>query len=395
MNKFHIIDTPFTDAPVIESWNESHLYKLIDYTENFSMSDLKFIPGFPPFMRVHGQWYAINNTPITGRDVDFLVMLTSNSDGIVAQVRNGAYADFSYEYLRLDSSRRRFRCNATGCVTPGGSTSITFVMRNNAERIPSLEEVGLIDVVNGKERPSHIVANMFHPQGIVLWTGPTGSGKTSSLASSLGFLLITHPELSVETYEDPIEYDLRTAGGFGPIAQMSISDHLQGDFTRIPHNAARRSSDIVVVGEARDQASFRGLVQLADMGMLTISTLHSSSVANTFSRILNTFPSDERPQIQTSLINGIQFVVQQRLLRTVEGKRVAIREYLVFTEEIRYKMSNMNIAEIVAYLHIQTKEKGRLLVDDALEKYKLGIIPRSEYEYIKNENDEKEKMMKT
>lgn len=383
-------DKPFTEGPgAHQRWNIDHFRNLIEYGMAFKMSDIKLVPEYPPYIRVYGRWYQVNNIPVIPADIDFLVGAISGSEGLSARVRGGDYADFAYEVKATRFSRRRFRCNATGCLMSGGQSGISLVLRSIPEIVPTIQEASLVDD-NGN--PDYILTHMFPAQGIVLFTGPTGSGKTTTLAAGIGFLLVAHPEFSVETYEDPIEFDYRTAGGSGPIIQMSVAEHLGGDFQKIAPNAARRSSDIVIVGETRDRASFQGLVQLADMGMLTISTLHTRSVAETPSRILNTFTADEQPEIKASLMHGLRFVVQQRLLPTVDKKRVAVREYLAFTEQMRYELSKQTTGEMIPYLREQTRINGRLLIDDVREKYRRGIIDASTLRRMEAENSATEKI---
>lgn len=378
-------DAPFTGQPVgHDRWTEAHFKSLIEYAWGFKMSDIKLIPDFPPFIRVYGKWHAVNDTPITAGDIDLIIGAISGSDSLPARVRGGDFADFAYEVRAGRAARRRFRCNASGMVMPGGLTGVSLVLRTIPESIPTLADASLVE----GNRISPILKNMFPAQGIVLFTGPTGSGKTTTLAAGIGYLLRVHPELSVETYEDPVEFDYRTARGTGPLIQMSVTDHLRGDFQKIAPNAARRSSDVVIVGETRDKASFRGLIQLADMGMLTISTLHTRSVAETPSRILNTFSADEQPEIKASLIHGLRFIVQQRLLPTVDGRRVAVREFLALSERIRYELSRQRTEEMIPFLRQMTAKHGQLLINDVYAKYKAGIIDAPTFKRMEAENEE-------
>lgn len=386
------ITNPFKGGPVnSQRWNEAHLEKLIEYGTSFKMSDIKFIPDYPPFIRVYGRWYPVAQETMRDHDIEALVAITSNSTTLSPIIKSGNFQDFAYETnFQNDGivTRRRFRCNATACSLPGGQTGISLVMRRIADKVPTIDEADLVDE-NGN--PNYILQKMLPYQGLVLFTGPTGSGKTTTLAAGIGYLLLTRPETSIETYEDPIEFDYRTAGGTGPLAQMSVSHHLGGNFEKIAPNAARRSSEVVIIGEVRDKASFRGLIQLGDMGMLTISTLHSKSVAETPSRILNTFTADEQPEIKASLIHSLEFIVQQRLLPTVDGKRVAVREYLNFNEKIRYELSNLSPEQMIPYLRQETIKNGQLLLNDVYRKYTAGIISRETFKKMEAENNDMDK----
>lgn len=382
---------PFTEGPSVrEHWSKKHFENLIEYAAGFKMSDIKLVPNAPPYIKVYGRWYPVNDHPVAPdelnpefniivrpSDIDIIVGEITGSEGISSQIRGGADADFSYEFNAGRYTKRRFRCNATACMMEGDQTGITLVLRTIPDTVPGIETVGLVE--EDGVTPNYILKHMFPDQGLVLFTGPTGSGKTTTLAAGIGFLLVAFPHLSVETYEDPIEFDYKSAGGRGPLVQIDVSKHLGGDFTRIAANAARRSSDIVIVGETRDRASFRGLIQLADMGMLTISTLHTRSVAETPARILNTFSADEQPEIKTSLIHSLRLIVQQRLVPTVDGRRCAVREWLAFSDKMRYELSQQQVHEMIPYLRRCTEKYGQLLMDDVLHKYEAGIIDKSVY----------------
>ena len=373
-----------------EQWTEERLRAMIEFGIAKHMSDIKIIPGVPPYIRVYGRWHAITRHAMRESDIERIIGWISGNEGLPSRIKGGSFADFAYD-LRSDTSRgtrRRFRCNATACISEAAQTGISLVMRRIPDQIPTLAEVDLLEKnkSTGEEEIGYIINNMFPQQGIVLFTGPTGSGKTTTLAAGIGYLLITKPELSVETYEDPIEFDYTMAGGKGPLIQISMAEHLQGNFENIAPNAARRSSDVVIVGESRDRKSFKGLIQLADMGMLTISTLHTRSVAETPFRILNTFDAGERSEIKASLIHGLRFVVQQRLLPTKDGKRVAIREWLAFDEKLRYELSSMDIESMVHRIRKEVESKGQLLIEDALVKYKAGIIDRKTFKVLEDEN---------
>lgn len=379
-------DRPFTNGPKAdERWTKAMFDALIYYAREFKASDIKLVPGCPPYIRVYGRWYWVNKIPLSDSEIDRITGFIAGSEYISSRVKGGDYADFAYEVKAGRDERLRFRCNSSGSVLQGDLSGTSLVLRSIPNSVPRLEDVDLMKNVDGELVASPILKNMFPPQGIVLFTGPTGSGKTTTLAAGIGYLLRAHPYLSVETYEDPVEFDYRTAGGKGPLVQMSVTKHLRGDFSRIAPNAARRSSDIVIVGEVRDRASFKGLLNLSDMGMLTISTLHTRSVAETPSRILNAFPADEQPETRASLFNGLRLIVQQRLIRTVDGKRVAVREYLAFPDKLRYELSYLKPEEITPFLRRCVLASKHSLMDDVHAKFKEGLISRVTYRQMEAE----------
>jgi defect-in-organelle-trafficking protein DotB len=377
-----------------EPWTETQFCDLLEYGVSRKMSDIKLIGMSAPFIRVHGRWEPACETFMSHADIERIAVWTSANEGLPSQVKGGHFSDYAYDLRVARNLRRRFRCNATAHVASGGNTGISLVMRKIPDAIPALADVGLEE--DGK--PGFIVRNCFPPQGIVLWTGPTGSGKTTSLAACIRFLLAARPHLSLETYEDPVEFDYSLARGEGPLVQVSMREHLGGDFSRIAPNAARRSSDVVVIGESRDRDSFRGLVQLADMGLLTFSTLHTRSVAETPSRILNTFPEGERPEIRASLVHGLRLVVQQRLLPRVGGGRIAVHEWLLLEESFRYRLSTMGLPEMIPAIRAEIERRaaadggGQLLIHDVRRKLAQGLIGEATARVMETENSDLSKM---
>lgn len=376
----------FQDTPDYgDAWRENHFRALVLYSVTMGASDIKVIPECPPYIRVHGKWDKVTDIRMTEADIMYMVRWTSGQESLYAQIVSGVYADYAFEININRDERKRYRCNATGCHSDG-TTGITLVMRQIPDQVPTLADVAMEDEIR---------ENLFPAQGIVLITGPTGSGKSTLMAAGLGYLRIVHPERSLETYEDPIEFDLRCLPStekdrrnvplpLGPLAQMQMGKNVK-TFADIARNAARRSSDVILIGESRDKDSFRGLVTLADMGMLTLSTLHTRSVAETIPRVLNTFSADERDEVKASLLHGMRFIVQQRLLPTVDGKRVAVREWLRFSEHFRMKLSTLDMGELIPTIHQQVKEKGHLLLDDVRQKYEEGRISKATYSIMERD----------
>lgn len=377
------------ETPVFEQtpdygceWREEHFHALVLFAVALKASDIKVIPDCPPYIRYYGRWVRVTDIVMSEHDIHEMIKWTSGNEALYAQIAAGDYSDYAFKIPISRMEEKRFRCNATGCVS-NGTTGMSLVMRQIPDVVPTIEDVGM---------EPEILKNFFPEQGIVLVTGPTGSGKSTLMAAGLGYLRSHMQHRSLETYEDPVEFDLRNVPSvevdrqgrplpLGPLSQMQMHHHLR-DFADIARNAARRSSDVILIGESRDKESFRGLVSLADMGMLTLSTLHTRSVAETVPRILNTFTADERDEIKASLLHGLRFVVQQRLLPSTDGKRVAVREWLYFDEAFRLRLSNLDMDELIPTIHEQVRKAGRLLIDDVREKFEQGRISKETYGFM-------------
>ena len=173
-----------------------------------------------------------------------------------------------------------------------------------------------------------ILEHAFPSNGLVLVTGVMGSGKSTLLAAILRHI-IEQGGRNVITYEAPIEFDFTTIpNAGGPVSQSAIPDHLQS-FLKATRNSTRAAPDVVLIGESRDPETLRGMIESAEIGVAAYSTVHTRSVPETLSRIINVFPVEERLQVSATLLSCLRLVVSQRLLPLPDGKgRTALREYL-------------------------------------------------------------------
>jgi defect-in-organelle-trafficking protein DotB len=214
-----------------------------------------------------------------------------------------------------------------------------------------------------------------------------GTGKSTLLASLLRRIRETMPK-NVITYEEPIEFDLMgIPNPMGPLVQTQIPIHLS-DFSQAPRNAARRAADVILVGESRDTETLKRMLESAEIGVCAYSTVHTRSVAETPSRIINVFPETMQHQIASTLISSLRLIVQQRLLPAKSGQgRVAIKEYLVFNATLRKALFNTKIENLISTIEDMVDEHGQPLYADAQKKYDQGLIYKEDLVAIQKERE--------
>ncbi|HEC28768.1 MAG TPA: type IV pilus twitching motility protein PilT [Gammaproteobacteria bacterium] len=270
-------------------------------------SDLHLVSGNPPRMRLFGEIYPIKYRKLTENEVmDLLTQVMSEQKRSEFEAHGGA--DFSYEVTGLS----RFRVNIFRHV--GG---VGAVFRTIPEQIVSVDELRL---------PSVIKTLAHNKKGLILVTGPTGSGKSTTLASIID-LINTERKGHIITIEDPIEYSHKNKNCL--VSQREIGTHTDS-FAHALRSALREDPDAILVGEMRDLDTISLAVTAAEMGVLVLGTLHTNCASATIDRIINVFPSGDEPYIRTMLSTSLCGIIAQRLVRTVDNRgRLAAVEVLV------------------------------------------------------------------
>lgn len=307
-------------------WDSKDFDALLLWTTQQGMSDLLLASNSPVWMRLHGMWQKITSRAITTDElIAGLEKFTKdNSVGAMLQSGKSDY-DFAYQVAESRGKRFRFRGNATP-IADGYATGVRIVFRS----IPA--EPAKIANLNLEQ---DILEHAFPGNGLVLVTGVMGSGKSTTLSAILREI-IEKGGRNVLTYEAPIEFDFSTVENpGGPVTQSNIPSHL-ATFLSATRNSTRTAPDVVLIGESRDPETLRGMMESAEIGVAAYSTVHTRSVPETISRILNVFPHEEHAQISATLLSSLRLIISQRLLPKADGKgRVALREYLAFTPNIR------------------------------------------------------------
>jgi twitching motility protein PilT len=304
--------------------------ELLAFSVKNKASDLHLSAGMPPMIRVHGDVRKINVPALEHKDVHGMVYDIMN-DQQRKHYEENLECDFSFEIPNL----ARFRVNAFNQQRGAGA-----VMRTIPSKVLSLEQLGA---------PKIFSEIINQPRGLVLVTGPTGSGKSTTLAAMIN--QINENDYShILTVEDPIEFVHESKKCL--INQREVGPHTLS-FSNALRSALREDPDIILVGEMRDLETIRLAMTAAETGHLVFGTLHTSSAAKTVDRIIDVFPAAEKEMVRAMLSESLRAVVSQSLLKTKDGLgRVAAHEIMVGTPAIRNLIREAKVAQM--YSSIQT-----------------------------------------
>ena len=330
--------------------------ELLAFVVKNKASDLHLSSGLPPMIRVHGDVRRINLPAMEHKDVHGMMYDIMN-DGQRKFYEENLECDFSFAIPNL----ARFRVNAF--VQQRGAAA---VMRTIPSKILSLDDL---------KAPKIFGDIADQPRGMVLVTGPTGSGKSTTLAA-----MVNHKNEEeyghILTVEDPIEFVHESKKCL--INQREVGPHTLS-FANALRSALREDPDVILVGEMRDLETIRLAMTAAETGHLVFGTLHTSSAAKTIDRIIDVFPAEEKEMVRAMLSESLRAVISQTLLKTKDGTgRVAAHEIMIGTPAIRNLIREAKVAQM--YSAIQTGQNfGMQTLDqNLLELVKRNVVSNDE-----------------
>lgn len=324
----------------------------LQYVIDTKASDLHLIAGVPPTIRVEGELAPIANLGISTSDsISELLKQVLNSEQI-ERLNVNKEIDFSIAF----SDKARFRVNA---YTQKNTMAAAF--RQIPLVIPALDSLGLPKILHGFTGLR---------QGLVLVTGPTGHGKSTSLAAMIDEININRAA-HIVTIEDPIEFVFKPAKSIISQREMRSDSHSWEIALR---SVLREDPDVVLVGEMRDYETIAAALTVAETGHLVFATLHTNSAAQTIDRIVDVFPEEQQGQVRLQLSNVIEAVFSQRLIQGVDKKRLVAYEVMLGTTAIRTSIREGKTHQIESILET-SQEAGMSTIERSLaDLVKRGLI---------------------
>ncbi|MDD1782339.1 type IV pilus twitching motility protein PilT [Enterovibrio sp. ZSDZ35] len=329
--------------------------ELLDFSVKHNASDLHLSAGVSPMVRVDGDVRKLSLPPLSNDEVNRLIFDVMN-DAQQREFEQNLEVDFSFELASVG----RFRVNAfqqsRGCAA---------VFRTIPSKIPSLEAINA---------PSIFDQFTQYQKGLVLVTGPTGSGKSTTLAAMIN-KINNEQHRHILTIEDPIEFIHEQKNCLINQREVHRDTH---SFNNALRSALREDPDVILVGELRDKETISLALTAAETGHLVFGTLHTSSAAKTIDRIIDVFPGADKPMVRSMLSESLRAVVSQKLVKQVTGGRVAAHEIMIATPAIRNLIREDKVAQMFSM--IQTGAGlGMQTMDQSLRNLVAqGMIDASE-----------------
>ena len=319
-------------------------YSIFDEAVTKRASDIHLSVGQPPVLRIDGQLIKLNYKNLTHEFMEKLI-LELGGDRRLDEVKSGYQSDFAYPF-----GVSRFRCNAGM-----SSNGLTLAARRLPSKVPTQDELHL---------PASIRRFGELERGLVLVTGPTGSGKSTTLAAILGHIANNSPR-HIITLEDPIEFVLPDKGE-GHVDQRELGSSFSS-FPQGLRQALRQDPDVILVGELRDWETMATALSAAETGHLVFGTLHTSSAEQTIGRLVSAAPAEEQDQVRAALAYILKGVVSQVLIPALKGDgRVAAFEVLVSNPAIANNLRRIDGAAAIRQIMESSSSEGMQIMDMAL-----------------------------
>ena len=342
--------------------------ELLERTVAEGASDLHICVGCPPTIRLHGGLIPLEGPPLGPVDTERLVKGVT-SDQNQEKLRTKGGADFGFSF----GDQARFRVSVYK-----QKGSMAMALRLIPNRLLTLEEIGL---------PAMIKTLLYKPRGLILVTGPTGSGKTTTLASMLN-VINQERDCHILTIEDPIEYYHDHAKSV--VTQREVGVDVP-DFSDAIVHGLRQDPDVILVGEMRDLQTMEAAISAAETGHLVFATLHTTGAGRTMDRIIDAFPTGQQGQIRSQLSQSIVAVISQLLLPKLSGSgRVAPTEIMIATPSIQNLIRENKTFRIQSDIQTGARHGMRTLDMSLMNLYQQGTIS---YESMMNAAQDPEQIL--
>ncbi|MBI3312741.1 MAG: type IV pilus twitching motility protein PilT [Candidatus Omnitrophica bacterium] len=326
--------------------------EILNYAIQKEASDIHLSVGRPRSVRISGQIVSIDNKPLTAEDTENLAReITTEEQRKKVEEVGGIDFGFSFD------NKARFRVS---CFKQQGTYAM--VLRLLPSRFFTFEQIGL---------PKALVELLSRPRGLILVTGPTGSGKTTTLATMLNYINENFAR-HIITVEDPIEFVHPHKKGI--VTQRELGQDIES-FSEAVVKALRQDPDVILIGEMRDLATMEAAIRAAETGHLVFSTLHTTGAARTVDRIIDVFPAHQQLQVRVQLSSTLIGVVSQALIPRLDGRgRVGAFEIMIATPAIRNLIREGKTFQIVSEIQTGMKYGMKSLDDHLKELHAAGII---------------------
>ena len=325
---------------------------LLIATHKNKASDLHLSTKNPPLMRVHGDMLALKMPALDATQVKHMLHAI-----MTEQQRSDYERDLEIDFSISFSDEMRFRVNAfTNIYGP------CAVFRTIPTKILSLETLGAPEILT---RLCHL------HKGMILVTGPTGSGKSTTLAAMVDYIN-TNFNKHIITIEDPVEFVHQSKHSL--VNQREVGSSTRS-FAKALKSALREDPDVILVGELRDLETMQLAMTAAETGHLVMGTLHTSSAAKTVDRIIDVFPADDKEMVRAMLSTSLEAVITQTLLKRMDGEgRIAAHEIMLGTPAIRNLIREAKVPQITSMMQMGTKMGMTTMRDSLNALYDNGII---------------------
>lgn len=337
-------------------------------------SDLFIQPLGPICAQINGRMMALTKRPVDNGEVCTIIKWAAGRDTALTDILegkavNGRYELFDPEKRAASGARMRYgyRVNAVPILCEG-ATSAQIVIRAIPNEPPTPDKVGL---------SQEILKGATPKTGIVYVAGATGSGKTTTFAAIIRYVLEGDTPIkgNIVTYEEPIEFRFHTIQSPHSVIVQTQVPNMIADFYTGIREAMRRKPELIMIGELRDEETIRSAVEASLTGHAVFATVHAINVAAVMRRLISRFPEGERATAIFDIVETARFIMAQRLVRTRTGGRVAAREYLIFDDEVREQLISLDqMGKVTQEIKRLVEERGHSFQKEASQLLAAGVI---------------------